>query len=288
MNEINLKLFDVKIKIISDIKEDINNIKYIFKKYISYEKNSDIIIKIDSDNDKKLDIMDALSCFSCNFNNKVYYKLTNNKNFKEWTSKNTFLPPIDTNLFLNKFLILHGVGLYKDNKTFIFLGDNFSGKSSILLYGLIHGYKCISDDLLFYDIDKEKVIPYYKPAGFRSSSKNISPEFLSLYDSISKIEHKDFLNKSNNVTTRIFHLDDLFQSPYIKFEVPINNIFFLSDFNKNNLSFDERITLIEKGCCSSNIDYETKFKSIIKINEKVESIKYIKKKGNLYELFKTL
>ena len=152
----------------------------------------------------------------------------------------------------------------------------------------MHGYKCISDDLLFYNINKEKFIPYYKPAGIRSTSKKISSEFSSLYDSLDEIEHKDFLNKYNNVTTRIFHLDDLFENPFIDFEVPADNIFFLSDLDNKTLDFGERINLIEKGCCYSNITNEMKFQTIININNKVKTIRYIKKKGDLNELFKKI
>lgn len=292
MNEINLELFDVKIKIMSKFINDIENIKFVFRKYLMIEKplenEVDIIIKMDSKENKSVDIRGALSCFYRNESNKIYYKLSCDEEYREWISTNTFLPPIDTDLYLNKFLILHGVGLYKDNKTYIFLGGNFSGKSSILLYGLMNGYKCISDDLLFYDIKKRKIIPYYKPAGIRSTSKNISLDFLKLYNSINDIEHKDFLNKVNGVTTRIFHLDDLFKDPFVKFEVPIDNIFLISDFSKNDLNFGERIELIEKGCCNSNIADDIKFESIYYINSKVKDIRYIKKKGDLNELFKTL
>lgn len=292
MNEINLELFGVKIKILSEFINDIENIKFVFKKYLIFENllenEVDIIIKMDSKEHQKLEIGGALSCFSCNESNKVYYKLSSDEEYREWTSINTFLPPIDTDLLSNKFLILHGVGLYKDNKTFIFLGDNFSGKSSILLYGIMHGYKCISDDLLFYDIKEEKIIPYYKPVGIRSTSRNISSDFLRLYNSIANIDHKDFLNKCNGVITRIFHLDELFKDPFINFEVPIDNIFFISDSNKDDLNLLERIELIEKGCCSSNVANDIKFEVISQISSKVKKIKYIKKKGDLNELFKTI
>jgi len=291
MREINIYLFNKLINIRSDVASDIANIEFIFRKYckenMSNNKKADIYFLL-KNNKKVYPKKNILSCFYYNQNQNIFYKLKNESIFKKWKSKNTFLPPIDTILFRNKFLILHGVGLYKNGHSFIFLGNNYSGKSIILLYGIKHGYKSISDDLIFYDINKGEIIPYFKPLGIRSTAKKISEDFSILYDSLEEIDHRDFYDSNNKFNTRIFHLEDYFPNSFIEFNVKIDNIFMIDSFSKKKLSFDERIELIEKGCCSSNIDEALKFENIININQQLNKIEYIKGKGALDELFQKI
>lgn len=95
---------------------------------------------------KKLDV-DVLSLFDCY---KIAYSI------------------IRENLQLDdEYCFLHGSATLIDNRLCLFLSETGMGKSTLSVYFDMHGYKCITDDLIILDKKNYTIYPISKYAHIR-------------------------------------------------------------------------------------------------------------------------
>jgi|AKZA01.1.fsa_nt_gi hypothetical protein len=266
-----LNYFGYTIKIDSEI-SIINRISSIFKEFITDDKNIiSIYFRVEpTERSSNFELVSSQDKFRINYS-------YDGKSYQNWEFRDTFLPPLQLSPFANKYFVLHGCAMRYKSKTIAFLAPSMAGKTSLLLYLISKGFKAISDDLLFIDFTKQKVLPYKKPVGVRETGLDIIPKL------------RDMLNKCINNDTMIFynfegkrtwltHLDDLFQDNVFYEKESKIDIFIKidseSDSNIKKMPLVNAYDYILESICNSGLDTS-------KINE---TIIQILKESTLYTL----
>lgn len=255
MKRIYLDFFGKILRICSDDNVVLNRISFIFREFISKEAEPNIFFVITPITDTK---DDEFTLTKNSINVRYSY---DGFNYHLWDFEDTFLPPMRIDPFSNTHLVLHGCAVKSPNGyNLVFLAPSMSGKTTLVISLLENGFKCISDDLLF--INNGFLKTYKKPVGIRETGISVFGS-----DKINKwingIDKLSFLN-SENKTTWLCHLDDIFNDCYSEEQVHRIDYLFVPNF-KNVLTSSIRTqdvvqyilqSMCETGCTPEKIQKE--------------------------------
>lgn len=206
-----LDFFGTCIKVNSDNERLTDNLSFIFRSFQSDKNFFDYEFKIVDQNPLNTYTEDGI--LSSLSPQNIFFKKRGDTKYKKWESEGAFLPPIELAPLHNKFLVMHGCAVKKNGKTFVFLAPSMSGKTSLVLYLLQNGYKCISDDLLFIDRGTLKLYTYKKPIGVRETSLVDLVEIKSNVEKAINETNLEFTNYKGKKTWLV-HLEDLIENSY--------------------------------------------------------------------------
>lgn len=270
MKNILLNYFGYNVQVISKSKKIISRIEYIFRYFLNISENQtpDITFFVNKNNkNENIELVSSNEKFTIQF---TY----DGKTINSWLYKDTFLPPMRVLPFKNKFLVLHGCAARKDNKTYVFLAPSMSGKTSLLFYLIYNGFKAISDDLLFIDVETGLLFPYKKPVGIRENALNIIPNLDKLLKQSINKDTLIFFN-SEGKRTWLVHLDDLFHNDVYCKEKTLIDYIIIPD--KNLLGEIKKMSSIEtyntllRSLCNSGLKKELVDEYIIKIMSRTKN-----------------
>ena len=245
--------FGLKLELQSVLEEDIARANFIFREF-KYEGNEvDITFYLKVKNNINVSFVNSL--MMPNGSVEIFYKYTGSNEKKKWQFKDTILPPVQIEPLKGKFLVLHGCGIVNDrNEAIVFPAPSLAGKTSLMVYMVSKGYKCISDDLLFIDTKTLKVYPYPKPVGIRERGLDLIPELEKIVEPyIDKTI--TFIEPNYGTKTWLIHMDDLYKNCYIEEPIKIDYIVYPDKEKDKNYklklnSSDNFIKLLSSLCNS--------------------------------------
>ena len=269
MNEVRLTFFGCVISIVSNSKFVIQRIAYIFRYFLTDEENIDLYFKINLiSTDANLELVNSQDKFN------IEYSYDNNKFFK-WNYLDTFMPPLQIEPLCNKYIVLHGCAARVKDQTVCFFAPSMAGKTSILLMLLEYGYKAISDDLLFWNLQTKELKVYKKPVGIRESMINIMPDLFKKIQEIVKRKDVPCFYNNYNKRTWLMHLDDIYNEEiYYKKDSTINYIFIPTIHGEKfeKVSALKSFELCLNSICNSGVNRERIRKGCIDIIESTKGI----------------
>jgi len=261
MDRILLDFFGTVIEVSTKNELLLGRISYIFRCYIVKGRVPEIFFDLSiQDESKSEEIVLKGLLTSALMNVKYSY---DGVIYQDWLFNDTFLPPLQIAPLAGRFLVLHGCAVRKNNKTIVFLAPSLAGKTSLTLYLLNRGYKCVSDDLIF--IENEKIFTYKKPIGIRETGFGVIPDLEEITFQHVTNETMIFENLEGEKTW-LMHMDDLFDKPYDDKSGKVDYIFWpdksILGKSQKMSSFDA-YEAIAKSVCNSGMNNELLMNNII-------------------------
>ena len=216
-----------------------NQIRYIYKHYLIEkvdEKKIDYYFRIVINSDTHFLVSDLLT------SKKVIVLHGKSKeDLKTWDSKHTFLPPITSDYFENKFSFFHGCAIRYFDITYGIFGQSRSGKTSLAIDLMDKGAKLISDDLIIIDNKTSKVYPFKKPLGIRNTSSFFYQDKIKRAKRKQPEDFPTFFIKKLNLKTELIHAEDVIGWQYYELPTIINKILIFDKFGEGDLTGEEFI-----------------------------------------------
>lgn len=188
--------------------------------YYSFKIN--FIIKSDLENItgyKDNENGDSTFNIICGDKNEMFVYLPYYDNYKEDFVKRILTTSFVKKFQENKYAIIHGACITKNNKGLMIVGDSGSGKTTLLMKFLKEGYTYIANDRLAVKKDCNQIISCGIPfsMGIRSKdAKDIDTIGCKYIESIDKIfiENKDVPQKSNVSMINKTNVDSIIYCDY--------------------------------------------------------------------------
>lgn len=246
----------------------VDRIRYIFRYYVNEVNNPppDLFFRLDILPDEKggSDSL-FLNSVITNSNTNIHYSY-DDVNFSQWKFEDTFLPPLQVEPLKGNYLVLHGCSVKLNGVTYLFVAPSFSGKTSLVLYLLDNGFKCVSDDLIF--VENCNVTPYKKPVGFRETGLDVIPGMSEIAQRIIDDTTLCFTSTEGKKTW-LLHLDDVFgDDVYVKDASRIDYVMFIdknSSGKMRKLGTYEAYTDLMCAVCNSGIQKANVSKQVLNI-----------------------
>lgn len=222
-DKITLNFFGYIISISSNSKSILEQIKYIYRHYISENTEISYYFDIELNSDHKYLVSELLESNDV----KVYHGKSLNS-MDIWKSKSTFLPPITAEYFSNEFSFFHGCAVRYKNETILFIGPSRSGKTTLSMKYMNNGAQLISDDLIIIKNKDFKILTFKKPIGLRKTSSIFFEEKVQKAIKSKPGFLSTFYIESLDLTSELIHAEEIEGWTYFEDESKIDQIFFLS------------------------------------------------------------
>lgn len=273
-----LTFFDVPIKVISNSAGVINRIEFVFRNYLSPKTEPLISFSVAISNTGDFFNADELfeKSIITNDNIRVIYTYDGSK-YYEWVFPDTFLPPLQIHPLKGLFTVSHGCSVSDGKDTFAIIAPSLAGKTSLTLYLLSNGFKCITDDLTFID-SHNQVIPYKKPVGIRETGLDIIPSLRYLVKDLIDEDTLVFLNNEKRKTW-LLHLEDIFGNDVYLDQTTRIDYILVPDKSKKgtamNLNIVETFNTIYYSLCNSGLDNKEKQNRVISLMNSIKGAYYL-------------
>lgn len=242
------KVHDIKFCIKSHSEIDRDWLRYILKDYKADEKIDSMVSVIVPNYDE--------NGYMRNHLNNLDVKDLEVETLKGkmlWKHDHTPIPPFLVEPYYGKYVLLHGCGVSsKDGIKTLIVGSSMSGKTYLTLSLLEEGYKLITDDLIVFDYEDNKLLPYSKPIGLRENTLRLDRRFKEY------VENKDIFKleftANDGKKTWLIHIDDIIPDSLYKDKIDsIDRIMFLdgSVDDISEISFNEALSRISRSVIES-------------------------------------
>jgi len=277
LNNVIYDFFGNIISIKTNNSELLQQLNYIYRDYIIYDNQ-----KIDYYMEITCPVNTMITSVLLTSDEMTVYHGSDEENLKKWDdTESSFLPPITLPFFRNKYSFFHGCGIQLNGKNILVFGPSKAGKSTLMMRLLEDGGKLITDDLLVINNKTKEIIPFKKPMGLRSTTKEFyEKRFRNLIEKLPS-EVPSFYFRDTGLITELIHINDVPGWDYSESQGGIHHILFIGqDFRVINDSF-EFFSLIQEQSCLSNNPVDI----FLNIYQNLESIPQM---INTRELDKTL
>ncbi|MDY4622366.1 MAG: hypothetical protein SPC85_05475 [Eubacteriales bacterium] len=201
-----LKFFGVDVAILSENSKLIDRINYIFRYYLTYDRETQIWFRVSIVKNAVKNPILADDGLLTNGAALIEYSY-DSVNYHSWFFEDTFLPPLQIPPLAGKYLVLHGCAIRVCNQTALIIAPSFGGKTMLVYHAVKNGAKCITDDIIF--LDNNTIIPYKKPVGIRDTNHEAIKDLKAVKGLFPLV----LMNPLHQVT-HLIHLDDLFEHAY--------------------------------------------------------------------------
>jgi len=235
INQCVLNFWGVLVKVSFEHPRDYENVLFFYKDFVCEEYidiNIEIVIK---SNNGESGIETLLHDVAFNY---ASYKLSNMKDYNNWNSKSTIIPPFSLPPLNNKFLLLHG-GVIQNSygSNIAVMASHYSGKTTTVLNCIDkYGCKYFTEDLIILNRDTYRIFPINKPAGIRKGTLSKVQDLLNKVENIS--EKRLYFS---NVTGDIFvlQISKMFENSFCNNPVRLNHIIILNNDLANTFSIQK-------------------------------------------------